>query len=114
MSASGEDRITVVSQPNTLEDTGDCILHLVQDELTIAKLHQCVLPPDAYYTELAKLWEIWWPKANPDLLEHMMSIQIASDTATAFAMSFGIAKFGLAQEEATFVGEIVSKYGRRQ
>ena len=41
-----------------------------------------------------------------------MSVCIAFDTATAFAMSFGIAKFSLAQEEAKLVGEIVGRYGR--
>ena len=74
VSASGEDRITAVSQPNTLEDMGYCILHLVQDQPTIAELHECVLPPDAYYVELGKLWAILWPNANPDLREHMMSV----------------------------------------
>ena len=43
----------------------------------------------------------------------MMSVLIAFDTATAFAMSFGIAKFALAQEEAKLVGEIVGKHGRK-
>ena len=41
-----------------------------------------------------------------------MSVLIASDTATAFAMSFGIAKFSLAQLEAKLVGEIVGRFGR--
>ena len=62
----------------------------MQDEETIAELHQCVLPPDEYYEELAGIWVSWWPNANPKLLEHMMSVCIAFDTATAFAMSFGI------------------------
>jgi hypothetical protein len=39
-----------------------------------------------------------------------MSLNIAFDTATAFAMSFGIAKFALAQVEAKLVGEIVGRY----
>ena len=58
------------------------------------------------------LWRGWWPKANPKLLTHMMSVLIAFDTATAFAMSFGIAKFSLAQVEAKLVGEIVGRHGR--
>ena len=41
-----------------------------------------------------------------------MSVLIAFDTATAFAMSFGIAKFSLAQLEANLVGEIVGRFGR--
>ena len=42
----------------------------------------------------------------------MLSLCIAFDTATAFAMSFGIAKFALAQHEAKLVGEIVGRNGR--
>ena len=41
-----------------------------------------------------------------------MSVCIAFDTATAFAMSFGISKFALAQIEAKLVGEIVGRHGR--
>ena len=87
-------------------------MHLVQDEETIAELHQCVLPPDEYYDALKELWKCWWPEADPALLEHMMSVCIAFDTATAFAMSFGISKFALAQIEAKLVGEIVGRHGR--
>ena len=85
----------------------DQVLHLVQDEEVIAELHRCVLPPYLYHDQLAVLWRNWWPDANPKLLEHMMSVCIAFDTATAFAVSFGIAKFSRAQVEAKLVGEIV-------
>ena len=88
------------------------ICHLVQDESVIDEIHQTLLPPDEYYDRLAELWSEWWPKSNPALREHMMSVLIAFDTATAFAMSFGIAKFALAQIEAKLVGEIVGRYGR--
>ena len=40
------------------------------------------LPPDEYYEALAVLWAEWWPDADPYLLEHMMSVCIAFDTAT--------------------------------
>ena len=54
----GEERVTVVSRPEPeggqLEDQ---ILHLVQDEETIAELHQCVLPPDDYYEKLGEIWK---------------------------------------------------------
>jgi hypothetical protein len=110
----GDERVSVISAPEVREgnETEDQTLHLVQDEETIAELHQCVLPPDEYYEKLAEHWKRWWPKTNPKLLEHMMSLCIAFDTATAFAMSFGIAKFALAQVEAKLVGEIVGRYGR--
>ncbi len=86
---------------NPLEER---ILHLVQDEEMITEIQTCHLPPDEYYEELSVLWNKWWPEADKDLLEHMMSVLIAFDTATAFAMSFGIAKFALAQVEAKLVG----------
>ena len=47
------------------------------------------------------------------MLKHLLSLVIAFDTATAFAMSFGITKFALAQIEAKLVGEIVGRHGRR-
>lgn len=88
------------------------MFHLIQDEKTISELHQCAVPPDSYYEKLAELWKRWWPKCCPNLLIHMKSVLIAFDAATAFAMSFGIAKFDLAQVEAKLVGEIVGRYGR--
>ena len=49
-----------------------------------------MLPPDEYYDELVKLRAEWSPNAGPMLLEHMMSVCITFDTATVFAMSFGM------------------------
>ena len=88
----GEERVTVISPPGLGEDVGEDeerILHLVQDEETVTELLQCTVPPDAYYDKLGELFTSWWPKANPALLTHMLSLLIAFDTATAFAMSFG-------------------------
>ena len=77
----------MVSQPEPEGgQSEDQILHLVQDEETIAELHQCVVPPDEYYEKIAEIWKGWWPDANPKLLEHIMSVLIAFDTATAFAI----------------------------
>ena len=109
---AGTDEVSVISYPEAEDDGEERVLHLVQEEETIAELHQCELPPDEYYEELGRKWAEWWPKADPKLLEHLMSVQIAFDTATAFAMSFGIAKFSLAQEQAKLVGGIVGRYGR--
>ena len=97
-SGLGDDRITVVTQPDAYQGSRsvDQILHLIQDEETVAELHQLVLPPDEYYDKLLLEWRQWWPLADPALLEHLMSVCIAFDTATAFAMSFGISKFSLA------------------
>lgn len=95
------------------EPDQDTCYHLIQDEGVVSDLHQNVLPPDEYYDELGEKWAEWWPTCNPALLTHMKSVLIAFDTAIAFSMSFGIAKFALAQEEAKLVGEIVGKYGRK-
>ena len=134
------DRVTVVSAPEVMDEVSDFgepppaymktsvrstdsrlpvrpeqerVMHLVQDDETISEVHHCLIPPDEYYEELGKLWKKWWPQADVKVLEHMMSVLIAFDTATAFAMSFGIAKFSLCQIEAKLVGEIVGKYGRK-
>ena len=87
----GEERITVISPPEE-EPNEDTIMHLIQDDQLISELHAYTMPPDHYYDRLAELWSEWWPEADPELLEHMMSVLIAFDTATWFAMSFGIAK----------------------
>jgi hypothetical protein len=109
------ERIRVVSPPGVYVDANnshDQILHLAQDEETIAELLYCVVPRDEYYEALGVLWGTWWPATDPKVLEHMLSVCIAFDTATAFAMSFGIAKFSLCQVGAKLVGEIVGKRGR--
>ena len=102
-----DERVTVVTEPPVMEvedENKEFVLHLVQDEPTIAELNHCVTPPDEYYDELRVLFGKWWPKADPKLLDHMISVCMAFDTATAFAMSFGMAKFELAQVEAKLVG----------
>eukprot|EP00973_Karenia_brevis_P013928 1889014-Karenia_brevis.AAC.1 len=47
----------IATEPESSTGGTESILHLVQDEETIAELHQCVLPPDEYYDELRKLWQ---------------------------------------------------------
>ena len=51
--------------------------------------------------------------ADPTLVEHVVALCAAFDTATMFALSFGIAKFQLAQTEVRLVGEYVGRDGRR-
>ena len=70
------------------------------------------LPPDEYYEALALWMAEEFPKADPALLEHLVPVVAAFDTATSFALSFGIAKFQLAQEKVKLVGEIVGREGR--
>ena len=66
------DRVTVVTPPDWDSRSGgpsngtedlcsrggeERILHLIQDEETVADIHHCVVPPDEYYEELALLWK---------------------------------------------------------
>ena len=57
------------------------------------------MPPNEYYDALGKLLPKWWPEADPELLQHVVPVIAAFGTATAFALSFGISKFALAQWE---------------
>ena len=74
------------------------VYHLVQDRPVIEKIQEEELPPDEYYEALGHWLAKKFPKADPSLLEHLVPLVSAFDTATAFALSFGIAKFQLAQE----------------
>ena len=91
---------------------GDHFYHLVQDKELIESIHEAELPPDEYYEELGKLMRKWFPEADPTLVDHAVPLVAAFDTGTAFALSFGIAKFQLAQSQVKLVGEIVGREGR--
>ena len=88
------------------------VYHLVQDRPVIEKILEEELPPDEYYEALGRWLVANFLKADPSLLEHFVPLVAASDTATAFALSFGIAKFQLAQDKVKLVGEIVGREGR--
>ncbi len=54
-----------------------------------------------------------FPKADPDLVDHVVSLAAAFDTAAAFAIIFGVNKFQLAQAWVKLVGGIVGRDGRK-
>ena len=91
----------------------ESLYHLVQDEKTVESIFCDELPPDEYCERLGPVLQKKWPKADKQLVVHVVALVVALDTATAFALSFGIDKFALAQIEAKLVGEIVGRYGRR-
>ena len=62
---------------------------MVQDEETVERIFREELPPDEYYEALAPEVKRKWPKADPQLEDHVVALVIALDTATAFALSFG-------------------------
>jgi hypothetical protein len=90
----------------------DGIYHLVQDQVTVGGILSEQLPPDEYYCELSEVLRRKFPLADPTLIDHAVPLVAAFDTATAFELSFGIAKFQLAQAQVKLVGEIVSREGR--
>jgi hypothetical protein len=90
----------------------DGFYHLVQDQATVDGILSEELPPDEYYCELSEVLRRKFPLADPTLIDHAVPLVAAFDTATAFALSFGIAKFQLAQAQVKLVGEIVSREGR--
>ena len=86
---------------------------MVQDEPLISRIHNEELPPDAYYEELSGYLIKEFPGADPDVVEHAVALAAAFDTASAFALSFGIKKFQFMQHEAKLVGDIVGIDGRK-
>ena len=88
------DRDRSIASPDPADDQ---MYHIVQDEAKCAHVHSEVLPPDEYYDKLAVHLRRAYPRADPELVDHVVSLAAAFDTASAFALSFGIAKFQLAQ-----------------
>ena len=71
----------------------ESIFHLVQDEDLVARIHQEELPPDEYYDELKGVLTVTHPQVSAGLVEHVVALATAFDTAAGFALSFGIKKF---------------------
>ena len=90
----------------------DVCRHLVQNEDLIANFHESELPPEDYYEKLAPILIEKYRGYDPSLVEHVIALTGAFDTATAFSMSFGINKFQLAQMQVKLVGELVRREGR--
>ena len=90
----------------------DSVRHLVQEEDEILHIHNEELPPDEYYEELEKVLLAKYPGATPSLVEHVVALIGAFDTAAVFCVFFGIAKFQLAQTVVKLVGELVGREGR--
>ena len=71
----------------------ESIAHLVQDDNLVSRIHDEELPPDEHYDELVGALKHRFPKADPELVEHVVALAAAFDTANLFASSFGIDKF---------------------
>ena len=72
-------------------------------------IHDDELPPEEYYDELLGCPKQRLLKAELELIEHVIALAAAFDTATSFALSLGIAEFQLAQTEVKPVGEHVGR-----
>jgi hypothetical protein len=101
----------LLSEPVEDAETDGCY-HLVQDREEIERINAEELLPDEYYVQLRQELKEMFQGADPELLDHEVPLVAAFDTATAFALRFGIAKFQLAQIKVKLVGEIVGREGR--
>ena len=96
-----------------LESREDKVCHLVSDEELITRIHTEELPPDCYYEELGKILLKKFSGVEWTAVEHVVALCAAFDTASAFALSFGVKKFQFMQKEVKLVGEIVGEKGRK-
>ena len=88
------------------------LFHLVQQDDEILKIHSEELPPDEYYDKLGVVLVNHFPGVDPALVEHVVALVAAFDTAAGFGISFGVGKFQIAQIEVKLVGEWVGREGR--
>jgi len=65
-----------------------------------------------YYDELHSILLRMFQGADTEVVDHVIPLIAAFDTATALGLSFGISKFQPAQHKVKLVGEIVSREGR--
>ena len=84
----------------------ETLCHIVQDEEVCTNIHAEILPPDEYYDRLKLLPAKKFPKVEPYLVEHVVSLACAFDTAAAFAISFGVNKFQLVQVWVSWSGNL--------
>ena len=63
------------------------MMHLVQNRREVAEILELEIPPESYYEELHMILAAKFEGADPDLVEHAVSLTHAFDTATAFALS---------------------------
>ncbi len=68
----------------------DVCRHLMQNEDLISQIFESELPPEEYYDLLGPILQEQFRGCDPTLVEHVIALIGAFDTATAFAMSFGI------------------------
>lgn len=102
-----EERARVENPAEPLEYC-DALYHLVQDREDIVRIEAEEFPSPEYYEQLRRALQTTFPSADPDLLDHVA----AFDTASVFAMRFGVAKFQLAQQTVKLVGEFVDREWR--
>jgi hypothetical protein len=85
-------------------DLEERTFRLIQADELASDILACEVPSDAYYEELRRLMSKRRLSMDGDLLDHLASVAIAFDIAACFSMSFGVAKFALAREEAKLAG----------
>ena len=68
-------------------------------------------PTDFYYDELRKDLGQRYPKADPHLLDHLVSLEGFLDKSIIFGFSFGISKAEICVTEGKLLGHNIGRYG---
>ena len=85
--------------------------HIVEDPQGIANLADVECPTDYYYECFEKwLWKKF-PKASPEIIEHMISLCAFLDVSILSGFSYGSAKAVVCVKEGKVLGRIVTRTG---
>ena len=57
----------------------DSLYHLVQDEKTVESILCDEVPPDEYYEQLGPVLQKKWPRADEQLIDHVVALVVALD-----------------------------------
>ena len=68
-------------------------------------------PTDYYYEELRKDLGQRHPKADPFLLDHLVSLEGFLDKSIVFGFSFGVSKAELCVESGKLLGHLIGRHG---
>ena len=100
---------TCVSAVNTITNP---VLHIVEEPGAVDQLAESA-PSDAYYDALDASLRKRHPKADPLLLDHLVSLEAFLDKSILAGFSFGVDKASVAVQEDKLLSHYVSRSGVR-
>ena len=107
-SGLGMSRGRTVDSVDTLSDP---CLHIVES-VDFEKMGE-ETPNDYYYDQLRKDLGEKHPKADPFLLDHLVSLEGFLDKSIIFGFSFGVSKAEICVESGKLLGHLIGRYGTR-